>query len=67
MRGGSVERGVAKSELEGLEREKVELEERRVKIAEARVCGVCGKRLGNSVIAIHNPRWVRMLSYPRLD
>ncbi|GEM08903.1 rab guanyl-nucleotide exchange factor [Rhodotorula toruloides] len=33
----------------------VDLEERRVQVTEGRVCPVCHKRIGNSVIAIHNP------------
>jgi hypothetical protein len=33
----------------------VELENRRVKITDARLCPQCHKRIGNSVIAIHSP------------
>ncbi|KAM0791703.1 hypothetical protein ACM66B_003975 [Microbotryomycetes sp. NB124-2] len=47
---------VEKSRLEQSKVELVQLESRRVKITETRVCPVCHKRLGNSVIAIHNPR-----------
>ncbi|SCV73601.1 BQ2448_7527 [Microbotryum intermedium] len=49
-------KGITKSLLEKQDTEKVGLEERRVKITEARVCPVCGKRLGNSVLAIFLPR-----------
>ncbi|GAA5948447.1 hypothetical protein JCM10213_004425 [Rhodosporidiobolus nylandii] len=48
-------KGVEKARLEADDREVVRLEERRVKITEGRVCPVCHKRIGNSVIAIHNP------------
>ncbi|GAA5999473.1 Vam6p [Rhodotorula paludigena] len=44
--------------LDQNEREVVDLEERRVKVTEGRVCPVCHKRIGNSVIAIHNPHGV---------
>lgn len=33
----------------------VDLENRRVKVTDARLCPVCHKRIGNSVIAIHTP------------
>lgn len=33
----------------------VDLENRRVKITDARLCPQCHKRIGNSVIAIHSP------------
>ncbi|GAA5922564.1 hypothetical protein JCM1841_006202 [Sporobolomyces salmonicolor] len=46
---------VGRSWIDQKERELVDLEERRVKITEGRVCPVCHKRIGNSVIAIHNP------------
>ncbi|KDE07783.1 hypothetical protein MVLG_02051 [Microbotryum lychnidis-dioicae p1A1 Lamole] len=49
-------KGITKSFLEKEERDKVDLEERRVKINEGRVCPVCGKRLGKSVLAIFLPR-----------
>ncbi|GAA5890028.1 hypothetical protein JCM6882_009206 [Rhodosporidiobolus microsporus] len=49
-------KGVEKAWMEEKEREVVKLEERRVKITEGRVCPVCSKRIGNSVIAVHNPR-----------
>ncbi|GAA5987416.1 hypothetical protein JCM10908_001946 [Rhodotorula pacifica] len=49
-------RAVGKSAVEKAEREVVDLEERRVKITEGRLCPVCHKRIGTSVIAIHNPR-----------
>ncbi|GAA5832662.1 hypothetical protein JCM11251_001402 [Rhodosporidiobolus azoricus] len=52
----SMVKGVAKAWTEEKEREVVKLEERRVKISEGRVCPVCSKRIGNSVIAVHNPR-----------
>lgn len=34
----------------------VDLENRRVKITDARLCPQCHKRIGNSVIAIHSPQ-----------
>ncbi|GAA5966350.1 hypothetical protein JCM21900_005140 [Sporobolomyces salmonicolor] len=46
---------VGRSWIDQKERELVDLEERRVKITDGRVCPVCHKRIGNSVIAIHNP------------
>ncbi|SCZ95117.1 BZ3500_MvSof-1268-A1-R1_Chr11-3g03615 [Microbotryum saponariae] len=49
-------KAITKSLSEKEEREKVDLEERRVKVTEGRVCPVCGKRLGNSVLAIFLPR-----------
>ncbi|CEQ42822.1 SPOSA6832_04686 [Sporobolomyces salmonicolor] len=49
---------VGRSWIDQKERELVDLEERRVKITEGRVCPVCHKRIGNSVIAIHNPQSV---------
>ncbi|GAA6017561.1 hypothetical protein JCM8202_000334 [Rhodotorula sphaerocarpa] len=49
-------RAVGKGAMDQAQYEVVELEARRVKIAEGRVCPVCHKRLGTSVIAIHNPR-----------
>lgn len=54
-------KSVGKAQVEDLEREVVQLEERKVKITEGRVCPVCSKRLGNSVIAIHSPRYVVLL------
>jgi len=39
----------------------VMLEGRRVKITDGRLCPLCHKRLGNSVIAIHSPGWVEVL------
>ncbi|GAA5871131.1 hypothetical protein JCM1840_007600 [Sporobolomyces johnsonii] len=46
---------IGRSWVDQKEREVVDLEERRVKITDGRVCPVCHKRIGNSVIAIHNP------------
>ncbi|GAA6062923.1 hypothetical protein JCM10212_007154 [Sporobolomyces blumeae] len=54
-REATVVKNVGKSAIERGERELVDLQERRVKITESRVCPYCHKRLGNSVIAIHNP------------
>ncbi|BGP49482.1 Vacuolar morphoproteinsis protein 6 [Rhodotorula kratochvilovae] len=51
-------KALGRSWLDQQEREVVDLEERRVKITEGRVCPVCHKRIGNSVIAIHNPHGV---------
>ncbi|GAA6050759.1 hypothetical protein JCM3770_006612 [Rhodotorula araucariae] len=51
-------KALRRSWLDQQEREVVDLEERRVKITEGRVCPVCHKRIGNSVIAIHNPHGV---------
>ncbi|GAA5982475.1 hypothetical protein JCM5350_000425 [Sporobolomyces pararoseus] len=48
-------KNVGRSWVDQNEREIVDLEERRVKISESRVCPQCYKRIGNSVIAIHNP------------
>ncbi|GAA5860999.1 hypothetical protein JCM5353_003083 [Sporobolomyces roseus] len=48
-------KNVARSWVDQAEGELVDLEERRVKISESRVCPQCYKRIGNSVIAIHNP------------
>ncbi|GAA6019853.1 hypothetical protein JCM11491_004841 [Sporobolomyces phaffii] len=48
-------KNVARSWVDQTERDLVDLEERRVKITESRVCPQCYKRIGNSVIAIHNP------------
>ncbi|GAA6044405.1 hypothetical protein JCM8097_002743 [Rhodosporidiobolus ruineniae] len=54
-REGTMVREVQRAWMEEKEWEKVTLEERRVKVSEGRVCPVCAKRIGNSVIAIHNP------------
>ncbi|BGP41330.1 Vacuolar morphoproteinsis protein 6 [Rhodotorula kratochvilovae] len=51
-------KALGRSWLDQQERAVVDLEERRVKITEGRVCPVCHKRIGNSVIAIHNPHGV---------
>ncbi|GAA5895940.1 Vam6p [Sporobolomyces salmoneus] len=48
-------KNVGRSWVEQNERDLVDLEERRVKISDSRVCPQCYKRIGNSVIAIHNP------------
>lgn len=49
-------RAVRQSQMDDAARRVVDLEERRVKVTDGRVCPVCHKRLGNSVIAIHSPR-----------
>lgn len=46
---------VGRARLDQLERAKMGLDERRVKIDAARSCTACGKRFGNSVIAVHSP------------
>ncbi|GAA5915260.1 hypothetical protein JCM8208_004517 [Rhodotorula glutinis] len=51
-------KAIGRSLLDQQEVEIVDLEERRVKITDGRVCPVCHKRVGNSVIAIHNPHGV---------
>ncbi|GAA5930252.1 Vam6p [Sporobolomyces koalae] len=48
-------KNVARSWADHTESDLVDLEERRVKISDNRVCPQCYKRIGNSVIAIHNP------------
>lgn len=87
-------RAVGKGAMDQAQYEVVELEARRVKIAEGRVCvplyfltecrspfervrltgvrltrscPVCHKRLGTSVIAIHNPRCALLLSCGKRD
>ncbi|ORY62729.1 hypothetical protein BCR35DRAFT_308965 [Leucosporidium creatinivorum] len=56
VREGKVVRSIGRAEVDEEEGQLVDLEERRVKITEGRVCPQCHKRLGNSVIAIHSPR-----------
>ncbi|KAJ8293712.1 Vam6/Vps39-like protein [Rhodotorula toruloides] len=51
-------KAIGRSWVDQADREIVDLEERRVKVTEGRVCPVCHKRIGNSVIAIHNPQRV---------
>ncbi|KAH8929300.1 hypothetical protein BT69DRAFT_1236094 [Atractiella rhizophila] len=50
-----VQRSIYRTRTDQLDEELVTLEERRVTITDYRVCPVCSKRLGNSVIAIHAP------------
>lgn len=50
-----VESKIRTARRDQVERELVDLEGRRVKITDGRLCPQCHKRLGNSVIAIHNP------------
>lgn len=56
VRDAKVIKAIGRSAVDEAERQVVALEERRVKITESRVCPLCHKRLGNSVIAIHSPR-----------
>ncbi|GJN90166.1 hypothetical protein Rhopal_003165-T1 [Rhodotorula paludigena] len=58
VREAKMVKAIGRSWLDQNEREVVDLEERRVKVTEGRVCPVCHKRIGNSVIAIHNPHGV---------
>lgn len=55
MREASITRDLYRARLDQLERGVMGLEERRVRIDEGRVCAACGKRFGNSVIAVHSP------------
>ncbi|KAF8127072.1 hypothetical protein EV363DRAFT_1518382 [Boletus edulis] len=41
---------------EDVERQLMQLESRRVKVTDSRICPQCHKRLGNSVIVVHAPR-----------
>lgn len=50
-----VVRGVGRAEAGRRGEEVGALEGRRVRVDEGRCCGVCGKRLGGSVIAVHVP------------
>ena len=50
-----VEKRVWRARQDQVERTLVDLEGRRVKITDGRLCPQCHKRLGNSVIAIHSP------------
>ncbi|GAA5946072.1 hypothetical protein JCM3775_007212 [Rhodotorula graminis] len=51
-------KAIGRSLLDQQEVKIVDLEERRVKITDGRICPVCHKRVGNSVIAIHSPHGV---------
>lgn len=53
-----VEKRIWVARKDDVERTLVDLEGRRVKITDSRLCPQCHKRLGTSVIAIHAPRWV---------
>ena len=57
-----VEKRVWTARMDEVERTLVDLEGRRVKITDGRLCPLCRKRLGNSVIAVHSPGWVCALS-----
>jgi hypothetical protein len=57
-RGSRVEREIYRARQDQLDLKQVGLEDRRVRITESRVCPVCHKRLGNSVLAIHAPEYV---------
>ncbi|KAG0146176.1 hypothetical protein CROQUDRAFT_63207 [Cronartium quercuum f. sp. fusiforme G11] len=46
---------LCKSRLNSLNQFIIELEERNVKVDDKKLCFKCGKRLGNSVIAVHTP------------
>ena len=51
-----VTREIYRARLDQLQRGQVLLESKHVKITDARLCPVCHKRLGNSVIAVHMPQ-----------
>lgn len=58
-RGISVERNVYRAATDSFDMQLVDLNERRVKITPERLCPQCTKRLGNSVLAVLQPRCVR--------
>ena len=53
---GKVEKRIWTARKDEVERILVDLEGRRIKITDSRLCPQCHKRLGTSVIAIHSPR-----------
>ncbi|KAG8213472.1 hypothetical protein J3R82DRAFT_12007 [Butyriboletus roseoflavus] len=57
-----VVREVSLARKEDTERQLMKLESRRIKVTDSRICPQCHKRLGNSVIAVHAPRRVTLLS-----
>jgi hypothetical protein len=57
-----IERDVYRAATDTLDLELVKLKERRVKITPERLCPQCTKRLGNSVLAVLQPRCARSLS-----
>lgn len=62
VRDAKMVKAIGRSAMDDAERNVINLEERRVKITETRVCPLCHKRLGNSVIAIHSPRYVSCMT-----
>lgn len=50
-----VQREVYRARMDQLQRAEVFLESKHVKITDNRLCPVCHKRLGHSVIAVHMP------------
>ena len=62
--GKSIRRSVWTARMDGVARTLVDLEGRRVKITDGRLCPLCRKRLGNSVIAVHSPGWVHAAFSP---
>ncbi|KAF9472733.1 hypothetical protein BDN70DRAFT_886627 [Pholiota conissans] len=51
-----VVRQISKARNDQLARRLMNLQSRRVKVTDSRICPQCHKRLGNSVIAVHVPR-----------
>ncbi|KDR78810.1 hypothetical protein GALMADRAFT_244386 [Galerina marginata CBS 339.88] len=49
-------RQISKARNDQLARRLINLQARRVKVTDSRICPQCHKRLGNSVIAVHAPR-----------
>lgn len=51
-------RDISRARLDQLQRAKMILEEQHITVTDSRVCPVCEKRIGTSVIAVHMPEWV---------